>query len=94
MDIVQSVITISAVLGALAIILGFLLIKLFQHATYLFYFPSLVLFGSGIVFILSTMALEGIEILGAGLGGWGIAALFASLLSFFVTTVTDVYARA
>ncbi|MUK88966.1 hypothetical protein GMD78_11335 [Ornithinibacillus sp. L9] len=93
MDLVQSVITISAVLAALAIVCGFLLIKMFRNAAYAYYFPCLVLFVSGLVFLLAALAMGKVEIMGAGLGGWGIACLFASLFGFFVTTVNDVYAR-
>ncbi|SET59750.1 hypothetical protein SAMN05216389_11651 [Oceanobacillus limi] len=94
MGLVQSVITIGAVLTALAILLGFILIKILRNATYIYYFPCLVLFGSGIVFLLAAMAVGKVDIMGAGLGGWGIATLFASGISFMVTTVNDVYARA
>lgn len=93
-QLVQSVVLIGGILTVAMILIGFLLLKASAKSKYLPYYPGIVLFLSGIVFIVVATIVDKIVIAGAGLGGWGIACLFASAISFIITSMFDVYVRA
>ncbi|MEN2768604.1 hypothetical protein [Ornithinibacillus xuwenensis] len=85
--IVESVMTIGSVLAVLVILFGFIFIKV-GTKTYLPYFPSVFLFVAGVMLLMITTVADKTELFGAGLGGWGIACLFAAVIGFLVTSVS------
>jgi|SRR5690606_26234965 len=88
--LVQAVITIAAVLAVVAIILGFIFLKASGGNGYLAYYPSAILFFGGIIVVCAATP-QKIMIWEAGLGGWGIACLFAAGISFLVTSISHAY---
>lgn len=88
--LVQAVVTIAAVLAVIAIILGFIFLKSSGGNGYLPYIPSAILFFGGIIVVCSATPKK-IMIWEAGLGGWGIASLFAAGVSFMVLSITHAY---
>jgi hypothetical protein len=88
--LVQAVVTIGAILAVAAIILGYIFLKSSRGNGYLPYYPGAILFFGGI--ILACFATpQKVMIWEAGLGGWGIACLFAGGISFLVTSVSHSY---
>lgn len=88
--LVQAVITIAAVLTIAAIILGFIFLKSSGGKGYLPYIPSAILFFGGIIVVCAATP-QKIMIWEAGLGGWGIASLFAAGISFMILSVIHAY---
>lgn len=88
--LVQSVITIGAILSVAAIILGFIFLKATRGKGYLPYVVSAILFVGGIVLVCAATPKK-VLIMDVGLGGWGIASLFAAGISFIVTAVSHAY---
>lgn len=83
---VQSVFIIGAVMVVITLVLNFILLKAFSKSTYACYYPSMVFALSGLLFLL-VATFDKIEVLGAGMGGWGIAFLFASAIGFIITSL-------
>ncbi|HLQ71469.1 MAG TPA: hypothetical protein VK142_06675 [Bacillota bacterium] len=83
---VQSVFIIGAVMLVITLVLNIIFLKAFSKSTYACYYPSMVFSLSGLLFLL-VATYEKIEVLGAGMGGWGIAFLFASAIGFIVTSI-------
>ncbi|SDQ21969.1 hypothetical protein [Virgibacillus salinus] len=80
---------IALVLTVALMILNIILSKVSSQDRYIIYMPGVVLFATGLLlFMIATMAGK-IEITGLGLGGWGIACLFASAIQFTVTSIVD-----
>ncbi|HLR59453.1 MAG TPA: hypothetical protein VK094_03155 [Pseudogracilibacillus sp.] len=90
---IQSVLTIGAVLVPALLIISIILIKATSKAKYIGYFPALLSFAAGLVLLLFATIIDKTVIMGAGLGGWGIAFLFAGAVSAIVTSVLDAYAQ-
>lgn len=89
---IQSVFTIGIVLTVILVIVGFLLTRASLKG-YSVYYPFLAVFGIGLILLLFATIIEKIEIMGAGLGGWGIACLFAAAIGLVVTSILDAYAQ-
>ncbi|HLR74984.1 MAG TPA: hypothetical protein VK077_06890 [Virgibacillus sp.] len=89
---IQAVFTIGIVLTVVMVILGFILAKA-KIKGFVIYYPFLALFIIGLLLLLFATILERTWIMGAGLGGWGIACVFASAISFITTTILDAYAH-
>jgi len=89
---IQAVFTIGTVLTVIMVILGIILAKA-KIDGYKIYYPFLAVFLIGLFFLLFATILERTWIMGAGLGGWGIACLFASSIGFIITTILDAYAH-
>ncbi|HLR03996.1 MAG TPA: hypothetical protein VK111_14725 [Virgibacillus sp.] len=87
---VQSVFLIGGVMAIITLVLNFIFLKVFSKSTYACYYPSMVFSVSGLVFLL-VATFEKIEVFGAGMGGWGIAFLFASALGYIVTAMLAMY---
>jgi len=83
---VQSVFIIGGVMLVITLILNIILLKAFSKSTYACYYPSMVFTISGLVFLL-VATFDKIEVLGAGMGGWGIAFLFAAAIGFIITSI-------
>lgn len=89
---IQSVFTIGIVLTVIMVILGIILAKA-KIKGFKIYYPFLALFLIGLFLLLFATILERTWIMGAGLGGWGIACLFAAAISFITTSIIDTYAH-
>lgn len=87
---IQATFTIGGVLTLVSIILGFVMIKATPRKAFTGYIPSIVLFGGGLILLLFATMTK-VEMLGAGLGGWGIAALFAAAIGFVTTSTVDAF---
>lgn len=83
---IASVFVIGAVILVITLILNLIFLKAFSKSTYAPYYPSMVFAVSGGVFLFIA-TFEKIEVFGAGMGGWGIACMFASAVGFIVTSV-------
>ena len=90
---IQSVFTIGIILIVVAVAVSLILLKATPKEKYIGYAPNMLLGAAGLILLL--VATYGkIEVMGAGLGGWGIACLFASAIGFIVTAVVDSFANA
>ena len=90
---IQSVFTIGIILIVVAVAVSLILLKAPPKEKYIGYAPNMLLGAAGLILLL--VATYGkIEVMGAGLGGWGIACLFASAIGFIVTAVVDSFANA
>lgn len=89
---IQAVFTIGIVLTIIMIVLGFILSKQ-NLGGYVLYYPFAAVFFIGLLLLLFATILERQIIMGAGLGGWGIACLFASAIGWVITSILDAYAQ-
>jgi len=89
---IQAVFTIGIVLTVITIILGVVLSRASLEG-YTLYYPFAALFGIGLILLLFATILDKIVIMGAGLGGWGIACLFAAAIGFIIAAILDAYAQ-
>lgn len=90
---IQSVLTIGAVSVPALLIISIILTKATSSEKYVGYFPALLSFATGLILLLFATIIDKIVIMGAGLGGWGIALLFAGAVSALVISVLDAYAQ-
>ncbi|MDY0393293.1 hypothetical protein RWE15_01195 [Virgibacillus halophilus] len=90
---VGPVVAIGAVMLVILMLLGFALLKASAKAVYLAYFPLIVIFVTGVIMAVLPKMIGKIEMLGAGVGGWGISFLFAAVISGLCTPILDVYLR-
>ncbi|WLV24058.1 hypothetical protein QR721_10480 [Aciduricibacillus chroicocephali] len=90
---IESVFTIGGVLIVISIILGLIILKATPKSAYLAYAPGAILFAGGLVLLLLASIMEKTVIMGAGLGGWGMACLFAAAFGFIVTSTADAFAQ-
>ncbi|MDY0405006.1 hypothetical protein P5G51_005960 [Virgibacillus sp. 179-BFC.A HS] len=90
---VGPVVAIGAVMLVILVLLGFALLKASAKAVYLAYFPLIVIFICGVIMVVMPKMTGKVEMLGAGLGGWGISFLFASVVAGLLTPILDVYLR-
>lgn len=89
---IQAVFTIGIVLTVIMVILAFVLTRA-PLKGYTLYYPFLALFFAGLILLLFATIIEKVVIMGAGLGGWGIACLFASAIGFIIASILDAYAQ-
>lgn len=89
---IKAVFTIGIVLTVIMIVLGFILAR-GKNEGFGMYIPFLTLFIIGLLLLLFATILERTWFMGAGLGGWGIACVFAAAISFITTTLVDTYAH-
>ncbi len=87
---IQAVFTIGIILTVVMIILSVILARA-SLPGYTLYYPFAAVFGIGLILLLFATILDKIVIAGAGLGGWGIACLFASAIGFIVSAILDTY---
>ncbi|HLQ95623.1 MAG TPA: hypothetical protein VK108_04495 [Pseudogracilibacillus sp.] len=80
---------IAAILTAVLLIVSLILVKATPAKSYLTYFPGILSFAAGLIFLLFATLIDRIWIMGAGLGGWGIACLFAAGITLMVIVVFD-----
>lgn len=87
---IQAVFTIGAVMTIVTVLLAIILGKM-KLKGYVLYYPFAALFIIGLLLLLFATILEKQVILGAGLGGWGIACLFSSAIGWVIATIIDAY---
>ena len=90
-EMIQSTLAIGAVLTVVVLIVSFILLKATPEKSYATYIPGFIFFGAGLILLLFATIIDRVTILGAGLGGWGIASLFAAGISLMVLSVFDAY---
>lgn len=90
---IQSVLTIGAVLVPALLIISIILIKATPKTKYIGYYPAFLSYAAGLLLLMFATLIDKTVIMGAGLGGWGIAFLFAGAVSALVTAVLDAYAQ-
>lgn len=88
---INATLTIGAVLTVALLIISVILVKATPEKSYASYFPGMALFGVALILLLFATIIDKVTIMGAGLGGWGIACAFASAISLMVTIVFDTY---
>lgn len=91
---IQSTLAIGAVLTVILLVISFILIKATPTKSFVTYIPGFIFFAAGLILLLFATILDRIWIMGAGLGGWGIACLFAAAISLMVSAVFDAYRQA
>lgn len=85
--------TVGASILVILMIVNIILSKMHKSNAFTVYIPAAVVFGIGVIGIFIA-AFGRIEVLGLGLGGWGIACLFAAAIGVLVTSLVDVYTHA
>lgn len=82
-----------AILTPALLIISLILVKVTSKKSYVAYFPGFLLFATGLIFLLIATLFDRIHLFGteAGFGGWGIACLFAAIISLVITAVVDTY---
>lgn len=88
---IQAVITYGAILTVALLIVSLILVKATPKKSYVAYFPGFIFFGIGLILLLFATIFDRIWIMDAGLGGWGIASLFAAAISLIISAVVDTY---
>ena len=91
--IINSTLAIGAVLVPAVLILSLIVLKATPKDKYIAYYPGFISFMTGLFLLLFATILDRTFIMGAGLGGWGIACLFAGVISMMITAVVDVYGQ-
>ncbi len=92
-EMFQSVLTIGAILAVAVVAVSLILLKATSKESYTGYFPGILIGLTGLVFLMLASVIGKVEIMGAGLGGWGIASLFAAAIGLIITALTDTYAN-
>ncbi|GAB3794573.1 hypothetical protein [Virgibacillus kimchii] len=91
---IQSVLIIGIILSVISIAVGIAVLKATGKEKFTAYYPICVLGIIGILLACAAAIVGKVEIMGAGLGGWGIAAMFAAAIGFIATSLVDTYANA
>lgn len=91
--IIEATLKIGAVLVPAVLILSLIVLKATPKDKYIAYFPGFIAFIAGLLLLLFATILERKFILGAGLGGWGIACLFAGVIAMMLTAIADAYGQ-
>lgn len=91
---IEATLTIGAILTVALLIINAILVKATPAKGFTVYYLSFVSFGAGLILLLFATMLDRITIMGAGLGGWGIACLFAGGISLLVTAILDSFRQA
>ena len=86
---IQAVITIGAILTAITVIFNIFLVKFTAKESSSCYYPNVFLAVVGILLVAVASIAPKVDMLGAGFGGWGIAAMFAAAIGFIITAVLD-----
>ncbi|WP_249870320.1 hypothetical protein [Oceanobacillus saliphilus] len=88
---IQAVITIGAILTAIIVVANIILVKMSTKESYSPYYPNIFLVIVGLLLLGVASIAPKVDLLGAGFGGWGIAALFAAAIGFVITSILDAY---
>lgn len=90
---IQSVFTIGGILTAVLLVASIFLANASKKESQVRYYPSIYLVVVGLLLIGTASIIGKVEIMGAGLGGWGIASLFAAAIGLVITSIMDAYAQ-
>lgn len=88
---IQATFIIGGSLTAALLVISIAATLFTQPKSYVGYFPGLISFVAGLILLLFATLLDRIWIAGAGLGGWGIACLFAGVISMMIAAVVDTF---
>lgn len=88
---IQAVMTIGAILTAAVLLVSVILVRISPKNSYIAYVPGFVFFAAGLILLLFATLFDRILIMDAGLGGWGIASLFAATISMIIAAIMDAY---
>lgn len=90
---IQATFIIGAVLTAIVLVISVVLVKVTPSKSYVAYAPGALFFASGLILLLLATLFDRIHPFGmdAGLGGWGIACVFAATVSLIVAAVVDTF---
>ncbi|MEJ8778731.1 hypothetical protein [Pseudogracilibacillus sp. ICA-222130] len=90
---ITATLTIGAILSAALLIVSLILVKATPKKSYVAYYPGFLFFAAGLILLLFATILDSkVTVYGdAGLGGLGIACLFAAAVSTMVAAVVDAY---
>ncbi|HLT55822.1 MAG TPA: hypothetical protein VK057_06935 [Bacillota bacterium] len=86
----QAVMLVGVIITIALVVINLVLLRATAKEKFVGYFPSLVAFIVGLLFLLVATYINE-SFLGAPVGGWGIATLFASAVSFIITALVDTY---
>ncbi|MFA1821920.1 hypothetical protein ACDX78_17345 [Virgibacillus oceani] len=90
---IQSVFIIGIILTVISVALGLAALKATGKEKFTGYYPLAALGIIGILLVCAAPIVGKVEMMGAGLGGWGIAAMFAAAIGFIVTSLVDSYSN-
>src|SRR5690625_121681 len=88
---IESTLMIAAVLVPALLILSIILVRVTPKTSYVAYYPGIAFFFIGLILLLFATIIDRVWIMGAGLGGIGIACLFSAGVSLMISPVVDVY---
>lgn len=88
---IQAVFTYGVILTAILLAVSLILVKVSPKSSFIAYFPGFIFFALGLICLLFATLFDRIWVLNAGLGGWGIACLFAAIISMMISAVVDAY---
>lgn len=87
---VESVLILGAVFTAIVLVMNITLLKVSKKSSACYY-ASIFFVIVGLLLLAVASVAPKVDLLGAGFGGWGIAALFAAAIGFIITSVFDAY---
>lgn len=88
---IQATFTMGGILTVALLLISVILVKVTPQKSFVTYFPGILSFAVGLICLLFATILDRIWIMGAGLGGLGIACLFAAAITLIVTAIFDSY---
>ncbi|HLR08811.1 MAG TPA: hypothetical protein VK136_06060 [Bacillota bacterium] len=86
---VGTVVLTGVVLLIILAVLSVIIHKATSDKSYATYYPSFVLFAAGLILLLFATLMK-VEIAGVGLGGYGIASLFAAAVCMILMSILEV----
>lgn len=89
----QSTLTVGIILCVATLILSLIILKATPKDKYTGYIPAVIVALAGFGFLFTSTFVD-VELMGAPLGGWGIAGLFSAAITFIITSIADSYANA
>lgn len=89
----ETTLLIGLVLLVILMVINMILSKVTSSDKYVVYMPAVIIAGTGLI-LLFISAFNNISITGLGLGGWGIACMFAAAITCIVTSIVDVNTNA
>lgn len=89
-NLIQNTFIVGGVLTALVLVISIIAVRLTPPKSYVGYYPGFISFGAGLISLLFATLIETrVEVFGTGLGGLGIACLFAGAASLMITAYLD-----
>ncbi len=88
---ILAVFTIGGILTIVTLLANVLLVKMTAKESRSCYYPNIFLVIVGLLLLGVASIAPKVDILGAGFGGWGIAALFSAAIGFIITSIIDAY---